>query len=473
MANATLTRRSAPKRLTALLTPRGAAAGGHWHLLARAGWVAGLSLLVKLTAMTKDIVVAGRFGASADLDAFLVAYAVPMVVWSIVSQSFSTSFLPTLVRVRHEQGTASANELIRAMMLKVVVGLALLGSVLAAGTPLFLPLLAPGFAPHEREVALEMCQILLWIVPCCGLSTYWGAILNASEVFTVVAIAPVSFPAMMLVALFAWVPEFGIAGLAWGAVAGYALEMLILAAAMLRRHLPVLPSLRSHGEAGPVVRQYLYLLSGAALMSCSPLVDQSMATWTGQGSVTVLNYGNKLVAVLLGTISLGLGTAVYPHFSRLAALGDAALVRRTLRSLVAIVTALTIPLTLVLLLLSRPLAELLFWRGAVTADTIAAISRVQVCYLLQVPFYVAGILGVRTLLALGGAKTIGRIAAANLAVNVVADLVFLRWFGICGIALSTSVVYLFSTTLVYYCLARRLRLIASPPHHECAQTKAA
>jgi putative peptidoglycan lipid II flippase len=165
----------------------------------------------------------------------------------------------------------------------------------------------------------------------------------------------------------------------------------------------------------------------------------------------------------VGTISLGLGTAVFPHFSRLAASGDMPAVRKTLRTLAISVTAATIPLTALLMLLSRPVAQLLFQRGAITPDTISDIARVQSCYLLQVPAYIAGILGVRMLMALGGASTISRIAAANLVVNVVANLVFMRFFGLPGIALSTSCVYLFSTALVYYRLRCRLGELASPP----------
>jgi len=471
MQNVSFSRRSALQRLKSMLGACGSVSSGHWQLLARAGWVAALSLGVKLSAMTKDIVVAGQFGASADLDAFLVAYAVPMVVWSIVSQSFSTSFMPTLIRVRQQSGATSADELIRSMMVKVVIGLVLLAVVLAAGAPWFLPLLAPGFGPQQRDVTLTLCRILLWIVPFCGLTTYWASILNSCEIFTVVAIAPVSFPLMMVVALYGFVPHFGIEALAWGAVAGYAVEMLILGGAMIRRGLPVLPSWRPHGQGGHMARQYFFLLSGAVLMSSSTLVDQAMATWAGSGSVTLLNYGNKPVAVLLGTISLGLGTAVFPHFSRLAAAGDAAAIRKTLRSLVVVVTAVTIPLTGLLMLFSRPVAEFLFHRGAVTPETISAIARVQCCYLVQVPAYVAGILGVRTLMALGGAATITRIAAANLGVNVAANLVFLKFFGISGIALSTSCVYMFSTALVYYRLRHRLRELASlrTSHWEMAQ----
>jgi putative peptidoglycan lipid II flippase len=473
MHHLAFSRRAALRSLKSLFGAFGAAATGHRHLLARAGWVAGLSLGVKLTAMAKDIAVAGRFGASADLDAFLMAFALPLVIWSIVSQSFSTTFMPTLIRVRQQSGLASAHELIRTMMARVIVGLILLTIVLAVVVPWLLPLLAPGFDPAQRAVTQTLCRILICLVPLMGLATYWGAILNSCDVFTVVAAAPASFPLMLLGALYFFVPRFGIEALAWGTVAGYAVELSILYVAMLKRGLPVLPSLRTHAQAGQMIRQYGHLLAGAMMMSSTILIDQAMATWTGPGSVSVLNYGNKPVAVLLGTISLGLGTAVFPHFSRLAAAGDAAAIRKTLRSLVVVVTAVTIPLTGLLMLLSHPLAEALFQRGAITPESISAIAQVQCCYLLQVPAYVAGILGVRTLMALGGASTITWIAAANLGVNVAANLLFLKLFGIRGIALSTSCVYMFSTALVYYRLGYRLRALAPVATADRAVAKAA
>ncbi len=188
-----------------------------------------------------------------------------------------------------------------------------------------------------------------------------------------------------------------------------------------------------------------------------------MASWFGPGSVSILSYGNKLAAVIVGTISLGLGAAVFPHFSRLAAAGDVPAIRRTLGSLVKIVLLSATAATLVLIVVSRPLAELFFFHGAMTAEKMALVARVQSCYLLQVPAYVVNILNVRMLMALGGSRTIGRIAAANLAVNVVANLVLLQLFGIAGIALSTSLVYLVCSGLVYYHLRRRLAAVATAP----------
>ena len=63
------------------------------------------------------------------------------------------------------------------------------------------------------------------------------------------------------------------------------------------------------------------VLSGI-LISGSVVVDQAMAASLGRGSVSVLNYGNKIVSLLLGMVALSLGAAIFPSFSRMIAGGQ-------------------------------------------------------------------------------------------------------------------------------------------------------
>jgi putative peptidoglycan lipid II flippase len=434
-----------------------ASASAPAQLLIRAGWITAFSLCVKLAAMGKDIFVARSFGASAELDCFLVAFAIPMYIWGVVSQTFSCAFVPTLVRVYEHSGRTTAEALIRSTTAQIVTRLALLTLALAVAAPWILPLVGSGFDADERALATRLFRIMLWIVPLSGVSVYLGGILNCFKSFAIVALAPICMPIVMLVAVVVFVPNYGVEALAWSVVIAYSLELSLLCVGMWRRNFPLLPSWTRHTSDRDLRRQYGHLFVGAMLMSSSPLIDQSMASWFGVGSVSVLSYGNKLAAVLVGTISLGLGAVVFPHFSRLAAIGDVQAITKTVHWLIKAVSLITIPMTGLLIFFSRPIAALLFQRGAMTTETITSVAQVQSCYLLQLPAYIVGILGVHMLLALGGSRTISRIAATNLVVNVVANLVLLKLFGITGIALATSCLYLVSTALVYYHLRRKLR----------------
>ena len=379
----------------------------HRRLLTRAASIAALSLLVKVAARQRCRA-RTFFGAGAELDAFLIALAVPLFTWAVVSQTFSSAFIPVLIVVRQQHGEAGVHELIRAMLSKVVVALALLTAALAVGARWFLPLIAGGFSREQIFETQRLFFILIWIVPLSGVSTYWNAILNASNVFVATVLAPIATPLSLLVGLVFFVPHYGIDALAWSTVAGYLLELGLVCAMMRAQGLPLLPIGRLHEQTGYIARQYGCLFVGALLMSSSTIVDQSMATWLSPGSVSELNYGYKLVAVLLGTMSVGISTAVFPHFSQLVARDDAPGIRQTLCAEPHDLAGLD-PGDRELILLSRPIAQTLFGRGAVTAETIAAISTVQICYLLQVPVFILGVVGARLLVALGRSRTLLRI----------------------------------------------------------------
>ena len=88
--------------------------------------------------------------------------------------------------------------------------------------------------------------------------------------------------------------------------------------------------------------------------------------------------------------------------------------------------------------------------GAFSATDTLLVSRVQALLALQMPFYVFGILGVRLVSALKENSTLMVLGLVNAVVNVVFNYVFMKSMGVAGIALSTSFVYLFSCSMLYW-----------------------
>jgi putative peptidoglycan lipid II flippase len=105
---------------------------------------------------------------------------------------------------------------------------------------------------------------------------------------------------------------------------------------------------------------------------------------------------------------------------------------------------------------SKPLVRALFQRGAFTATDTDLVSQVQVCYLIQIPFYVAGLLFVQFLSSIRRNHVLMYGSALNLVLDVVLNLVLMKVWGIAGIALSTSIVYVVSFAFLSTCSLRAL-----------------
>jgi len=323
-----------------------------------------------------------------------------------------------------------------------------------------LPLMGSGFDAEQHALARTLFYIMLPSVVLSGLGTIYTAVLNAGERFALAALSPMFIPFAIMLGLALATPDQDAHALAWGTVAGYGVQTGVLGWSLHRQKLPILP--RWYGASAPlrqVAGQYLPMAAGALLLSSAPLIDQAMASSLGGGKVAALNYGNRLVTVLLSVGSMALSTAVLPYFSKQVALEDWRGIRHTLARYTQLILGATLPLTLVVVVFSKPIIALTLERGAFTADDTQTVSEIQVYYMLQVPFLLLGILYVRLISSMKRNQILMWMSGVSLVNNVALNYLFMRWLGVAGIALSTALVYAVSAGVFGGILYRRLRSV--------------
>jgi putative peptidoglycan lipid II flippase len=253
---------------------------------------------------------------------------------------------------------------------------------------------------------------------------------------------------------------WGIYSLAAGTLAGVVGEVGLLACNLRRHGFRLIP--RWHGldeDMRRVVRQFVPGVTCSVWSSGAGLVDQSMASSLPSGSLASLNYGSGLVGSAIGVMADALGIAVLPSFSRLVAAGAWADARRVLRTYVWLALAAGAVAMAALILLSRPLVAGLYQRGAFSAADTGAVSRIQIALALQIPAALAAVVVLRLLAAMQRTwvRSIG--GAGNLILNFLFNYWLMGRFGVSGIALSTSLVCILSTTFLGLFLRRELNAV--------------
>ena len=411
--------------------------------------VGGFTFVVNLAATAKELMVANQFGTGDVLDAFLIAFLLPSFAINVVVGSFNAALIPTFIHVRENEGIEKAQQLFSSVTVWNTVVLVIVSVLLAMSSSFILPILGSGFSPEKQALTRSIFFVLLPILTISGLGITWAAVLNASERFALVAISPTIKPIVTVVLLVVMSKIWGIYALAAGTVSGVVLEAGLLAWGVRQRGFYLVP--RWYGLTPPmkkVINQYMPMVAGAFLMSSTSLVDQAMAAMLGAGSVSTLNYGGKALTLILGIGSVSLSTAVFPFFSRMVAASDWAGIRHTLKTYIYLILLVTIPLTLILVFFSEPIARVFFERGAFTSADTWRVSQVQALFLLQIPFYSLGILMVRLISSLNMNHILMRVAIINLFFKIVFNYFFMQRLGVAGIALSTSLVYVVS--FIYY-----------------------
>ncbi len=317
-----------------------------------------------------------------------------------------------------------------------------------------MPLVASGYSPEKQALTLSL---LRWLTPICLLATLppmLAALLHADERFARVSLSQASVPGLTLVLVATMGAAYGARPLVVGALGGAAIETALLWSWVRRRH--DLKRGVERSPAFPEVRQQWGLAAGAILfMNVTVLVDQAMAAHLSAGSVAALSYAYRLIALPLGLATLSIGTAVLPVLSDLAAEpGRRRFWHNLARWLRVGLWGSLLP-TVVLAFAGVPLVSWIYQRGAFGADDAAVVGSVLAAYAGMIPFYVAGIIGVRALGILRANEVVFATGVINLITNVIGNVVLSRYFGVAGIALSTVCVYLISAAIILATLARR------------------
>ncbi|MGA8043619.1 MAG: murein biosynthesis integral membrane protein MurJ [Terracidiphilus sp.] len=413
--------------------------GANRRILSAAAAVTAASVAVKVVAGAKEFVVAGLYGRTDAMDAFLAAVLVPGLLVNLISESMNQALAPTLIRVKELEGHDRAQELLSSAMLWVC-GL-LLTATLAMGVSAraFFPLVASHFAPAKLDLALHLFYALLPMVVFAGLASNCSVVLNTLDSFALPALAPAITPILILLCAPLLAARFGIWAMAYGTLAGSLLQAGSVAWMMDRHGYRF--RLRWHGmneATREVARQYGPVLLSSVVASSGLLVDQAMAAMLPPGSVSALAYANRLVNAILFLVGGALGVAVLPSLSRMVSYEDWVGCRRSVQTWVRAAALVSIPLAVGLIAGAHALVRLAFQHGAFGAHDTETVAPVLAMFAVQIPFYISSRVYYRFLVAMRRTDLVFWCGAINLLLDIALNLILMRFMGVAGIALATS-----------------------------------
>lgn len=409
-----------------------------------------LTGFVKVVAFIKELFVAWKFGTGDTVDAFLIAFVAPSFIINVLADSFSAALIPNYIRVLEQEGKQAAQKLFSGVTAWALVLLTVATMLMLATAPLYLPYIAAGFDKAKLDLTFHLLCAIAPVNIICVITIIWGAVLNAGERFALAAILPILTPAITILLLSKF-EYLGVFALAAGLFCGVVMEMLLLGVALNRHKILLLPKLyRLDTHLHQVANQYLPTVAGAFLICSSGIVDQSMAAMLSPGSVASLSYGYRVIASPIGLISTALTAAVIPYFSKMVACQDWSGLSRTLKLYIKLIFLIFVPLMALMLIFSESIVRLVFQRGSFTNEDAHLVAQIQSCFALQIPFYLANVLLLKIIIAMGQNQILLWCAGLNLTINISLNYIFMQWLQIRGIALSTSFVYMFSFLFLFF-----------------------
>lgn len=418
--------------------------------------VAAAGMAVKIAATFKEFVVAGVYGRSDAMDAFLAAFLIPNLLINLIAESMNQALAPTLIRVRIREGCQRAQQLLSSSMLWLCGLLTAASLLMALLARAFFPLIGSGFAAGKLDLAVRLFYVLLPVVVLSGIASNCTAVLNTADRFAVPGLAALAMPIAMVAGAVLLHARWGIWALAVGAVTGALIHAILVGWMMDAGGYRFRLGWYGNNEATrEVAHQYGPVLLSSVVASGGLLVDQAMAAMLPAGSVSALVFANRFVSVVVTLMAGAVSAAVAPYFSSMIAERDWQGCRRTLRSWSRGMAAVSVPVAALLIVGAQPLVRVTLQHGAFGPKDTAVVTTVLAMYAIQIPFFAVSRVFYRFVVAMRRTDLVLYCGVLNLGLDVVLNLVLMRWFGVAGIALATSL-WTISTLVFLWYWAKRL-----------------
>ncbi|HEX7734743.1 MAG TPA: O-antigen ligase family protein [Ktedonobacteraceae bacterium] len=417
------------------------------------------ALLLRAGGMVNQVVISASFGTGATLDAYFVAAAFPLLLVQLLSSALEAAVVPVYSRMRAHSELESASRLLSTLVNALTLMAVPLVLVFVATRQSLLFLSAPGLDPLRFHQALVLAPLLYLALPLSLIIAVLESGLNAEGHFGWPAYAGVLVPLTTAVLTLIGGKLWGIPVLCIGGLVGTVLQLLVVGIRARRAGLRYRPVLDVRNPDLRVIFSTAWpMLLGALILQGGPLVDQMFTSMLPAGSISAFNYALKIVSMFIGIFFVSIGRAALPGLARQAALGDAnyQAFKCTLRLYTWGLVLGMVPLSLVLLLVERPLIALLFQHGAFSAaDTRATVAIFSGFVPGLAPMALSFLLS-RAFNALGEARVPLLMACMSVGTNALLDAVLVHFWQGFGIALATSATSLVTSLLLLGCLYRRI-----------------
>ena len=383
-------------------------------------------------------------GTSPAADSFVLAFRIPNLLRRMTGEgSLGASFIPVFMGYLRNGPSREAWEFAQKAFWDLAVLLAtaaILGAVFSKQVIGIFTIF--GGHPASWDLAVHLNRIIFPAVFFMGLAAVAAAILNSFHVFGLPAATPIFFNLALIACSFGvvyrpvlrWMPpgyQSPAVALAIGVLIGGALQLAIQIPALVHRGMIFSPLL---SVSDPGVQKVARLMGpgffGMGIYQINMVVDTIFATSPRMpsGSVTSLYYADRVMQLVLGSYAIAIATTLLPTMSRQLADGHWDDMKRTFAFALRIVSFITVPAAIGLVLLRRPIIQVLFQHGKFVADSTSLTAHALFFYSLGLPALAAIKLITPMYYSTHDTMTPARIGAYSLGINIVLNAIFLIFF---------------------------------------------
>ncbi len=386
--------------------------------------------------------IAAWFGVTKITDVFFFVYGIVIFFnnsFATVLENFIVPFIAESRSKNQEKTSFFIGDVLIASALIII-------SILFVSLFLLKPI--GNLFVHFNQESLNLFLVLfIEIVPLMVLivlSSVLSGALNAYSLFKMPAISPAGRSIITLVIIYVYKDRFGIHSVILGYFLGELFRTAILyhaarSAQLVQfnfRRMPI-------SQIRDFFKTIAFRSSGVLAVAFNPLIDKSMVSWLGGGSITLVDYADKIYSIPVILIVEGFLVVMISHWSHIHYDTDSKLkLKKESQKTCKAIFWVSIFLSSILFLSRRYLVHFIYGGRKISFEQLNIISEILGYYLIGL----TPLLIVMTLsgifLVMKKAKFLMAVGFLNAGLHILFNILFMRIAGIKGVAISTTVVQL-------------------------------
>ena len=418
------------------------------------------TVLSRIAGFFRTIIMANFIGAGAMADALIIAIKFPSVMRRIFAEgAFNSAFVPTFSGMLANGNVEKAKSYAENILSILILSLSILIIIVELFMPAILQVVIPGFidTPERMQYTIDFTRATFPFILFISICALFSGILNSMEKFSYAAASPMIGNLSVISSFFiiknytiSHAQAFAICISVCGII--QSLWVLIFSFKMGMRLRLKVPTLTL--ETKRFFKLILPVAAGAGVVQVNIFIDMLIGSFLGTGSISYLEYADRLNQLPLSTIGVAMGTALLPMLSKQIRQKKYTQAIATQNLAVKYGLVFALPSTIGLIVLANPIAHALYFHGKLSFNDIEQIALTLQAFAVGLPAYILIKIFNSAFFANEDTRTPVKIALYAMAVNIIFNIILMHYWQHVGIALSTAISAWFNYSLLLYFLMK-------------------
>ena len=407
------------------------------------------NIISKITAFFREVSLAYFFGATSLTDAYLIAFSIPTIIFGIIGSGILNGYIPMYNHIRESSNSYNARRFTNNFINVILLFSFFVFTLGFFFSSTLVKLFSFGFDKNTLEIASFYTKISIFSIFPIILVSIFSGFLQVNNKFLIVAFISIPTNFIYIIGTYIAYKSSNFTILVFFTCLAVFFQFIFLYPFVLKSKFRYSFKINIYDKnLHSLLILGIPIIIGTSLEQINALIDRTIASTLGTGTITILNYAAKLNGAMLSLSVIAVLNIFYPKFSRLVSENKIDLLRVEIKHIINMIFIFSIPVMFGIIALNEEITLFIFEKSNLDKDSIWATAKCFSAYSLCFVALCLRDLAIKVFYSFKDSKTPVINSSIGIVLNIILNIILSKYFGIIGIAMATSISTIFITTLL-------------------------